>query len=100
MRAAKPLTTVLTAVILFGLGAGGIWFTSRLGRSPAEGVPAPEDGVVFRGKYYRTKGPCIQIGDSLAMPVVEGFEVLGVDRGELSAKRIQVHPLTGSGHLH
>lgn len=99
MRPAKPLTTVLTAATLFGLGAGGVWFTSRLGHPPAEGLPAPEGVVIFSATHYRTKGPCIQIGESLAMPIIEGFEVLGVDRGELPAKRVQVRPLTGSGHL-
>jgi hypothetical protein len=52
---------------------------------------------VFRAKYYRTKGPCIQMGDKLVMPAVDGFEVVKVIKGKLNVKRVEVRPLTGGG---
>jgi hypothetical protein len=52
---------------------------------------------VFRAKYYRTTGPCIQMGDKLVMPTVDGFEVVEVIKGKLTAKTVEVRPHTGGG---
>src|SRR5262249_47933565 len=58
----------------------------------------PDKGtIVIRAKYYRTKGPCIRIGDAWAMPVVDGFEVVQVVSGTLQATFINVRPLSGGG---
>jgi hypothetical protein len=53
--------------------------------------------VEVRARYYRTKGPCVQIGDALVMPVVHGFEVVGVEAGALPGRRIEVLPHSGPG---
>lgn len=67
--------------------------------APAVVAPAepPKEVVVFRARYYRTKGPCVRIGDALAMPVVDGFEVTEVVGGQLKATRIEVRPFSGGG---
>jgi hypothetical protein len=73
-------------------------------RSEAEsvsGVCAPvthEKGViVFRGKYYRTTGPCIQLGNALGMPIIDAFEVVGVLEGDLKARGVLVRAMTEGG---
>jgi hypothetical protein len=55
------------------------------------------EAFVFRAKYYQTKGPCIQIGDTFAMPAVDAFEVVERVKGDLKAKCITVRALTGGG---
>ena len=44
-------------------------------------------------KYYKTTGPCIQLGDALGMPIIDAFEVVDV----LKAKSINVRAMTEGG---
>ena len=64
-------------------------------------VSAPEMNrkqvIVFRGKYYKTTGPCIQLGDALGMPMIDAFEVAEVLEGNLKAKTIDVRAMTEGG---
>jgi hypothetical protein len=62
-------------------------------------VPVEQDKetFVFRAKYYRTKGPCIRIGNGWAMPLVDAFEVVEIVKGDLQAKYIEVRALTSGG---
>ena len=53
--------------------------------------------LVFRGKYYQTTGPCIQLGDSLGMPIIDAFEVVEVVEGALKAKHVNVRAMTEGG---
>lgn len=50
---------------------------------------------VFRAKYYRTKGPCVQIGNKLAMPMIDAFSVVEVIQGNFHTKSIHVRHGTG-----
>ena len=64
-------------------------------------VPAPDtqerEVLVFRGKYYKTTGPCIQLGDALGMPIIDAFDVVEVLEGNLKAKTIDVRAMTEGG---
>jgi hypothetical protein len=55
------------------------------------------DVFVFRAKYYQGKGPCIKIGDSLAMPAIDAFEIVEVLQGDLIAKNVDVRAMTQGG---
>jgi hypothetical protein len=60
-------------------------------------VKPEKEAFIFRAKYYRTKGPCVRMGDALAMPVVDAFTVTEVLEGELKARDITVRAFTGGG---
>lgn len=62
-------------------------------------APGPQQNevLVFRGKYYKTTGPCIQLGNTLAMPIIDAFEVVEVLAGNLKAKSIDVRAMSGGG---
>ncbi len=53
---------------------------------------------VFRGKYYRTTGPCIELGAGrLGMPFIDAFEVVEVLAGDVKAKHVVVRAMTEGG---
>jgi hypothetical protein len=60
-------------------------------------VKQEKEVFVFRAKYFQTKGPCIKIGNAIAMPVIDAFEVVEVVKGNLKAKSILVRPFTRGG---
>ena len=68
---------------------------STKGTDTAVAIQPDSARPVIRARYYRTKGPCVRMGDSWAMPVIDGFEVVEVVKGVLKAKSIEVRPFTG-----
>jgi hypothetical protein len=95
-----------TAAVSFLVGCSpqpGIALDSTPEGEPATKAPdvspvKPEKEVfIFRARYYHTKGPCIQIGNDIAMPVVDAFEVIEVVQGDLHAETIKVQPLSAGG---
>ncbi len=65
---------------------------------PAADPPLPEPpGIVVRAKFYRAKGPCIQMDKARAMAALDAFEVVEVVSGALPAKWIEVQFHTGGG---
>jgi hypothetical protein len=56
------------------------------------------EAFVFRGKYYKTTGPCIDLGAGrLGMPFIDAFEVVEVLEGDLKAKHVVVRAMTEGG---
>jgi hypothetical protein len=49
---------------------------------------------------YQTKGPCIRVGDTLAMPVVDAFSVVENVQGDLKATTIHVRVPSPHGPLY
>jgi hypothetical protein len=60
-------------------------------------TPDESEVFVIRAKYYQTTGPCIEIGDTLAMPVIDAFEVVEVLNGDLKVESINVLAMTEGG---
>ena len=60
-------------------------------------VKREKDVFVFRARYCRTRGLCIQIGNSWGMPAVDAFEVIEALKGDLKARSIEVRPLSSGG---
>ena len=61
-------------------------------------VTDERDAFVFRGKYYQTTGPCIQLGEGrLGMPIIDAFEVVEVLEGDIKAKYVNVRAMTEGG---
>ena len=67
--------------------------------APEVAAPVKQENEVFlfQAKYYRTTGPCIQLGDALGMPIIDAFEVVEVLEGNLKAKSINVRAMTEGG---
>ena len=56
------------------------------------------DAFVFRGKYYQTTGPCIDLGQGRrGMPFVDAFEVVEVLEGDIKAKHVVVRAMSEGG---
>jgi hypothetical protein len=109
MRRLLILLVCSTAAFSFLIGCSpqpGIALDSTPEGQPAAKAPdvslvkQEKEVIVFRARYYHTKGPCVRIGDALAMPVVDAFEVVEVVQGALPAKTINVrfHSASGSGY--
>ncbi len=63
----------------------------------ADQLKQEKEGFVFRARYYRTKGPCIRVGNALEMPAIDAFTVVEVVKGDFKARSITVRALTGGG---
>ena len=101
------INPVLNFLIIFVTLLGGCSrpdkFTSDtsssnlVNESPGNEAHTARGSFVFRAKYHRTTGPCIEMGDTLAMPLVDVFEVVEVLGGDLKIKNIHVRAMTEGG---
>jgi hypothetical protein len=82
---------ILRSFLLLGIGMG----LSGSLLAQANSVDGP---IVVKAKHFHTSGPCIPIGGSLAMPIIDAFQVLKVVKGSLpkSVTTIQVRALSGT----
>lgn len=79
--------TLFLIAVLIGIAAGA-----------AEPASKDPEAVVFRGRYKRTTGPCIELGDGiLAMPFIDTFSVVKVEQGKFLVNEVEVRPLSEGG---
>lgn len=60
-------------------------------------IAKANQAIVFRAKYYKTTGPCIQFGDAIGMPIIDAFKVVDVLKGNLKATSINVRAMSEGG---
>jgi len=72
---------------------------AKLEAAQAQDVAAVEKSkeapFVFRAKYCRRRGPCIQTDGGFAMPAIDSFDVVELIKGDLTAKYFLVRGVIG-----
>jgi len=63
----------------------------------ARETPATGGDVLFKARHHRGTGPCIPVGNGLARPIIDVFDVVDVVEGSLpkTVRSIQVRAMTG-----